>query len=337
MDKKVSIIIPVYNVEKYLRQCLDSVVNQTFKDFECICINDGSTDNSYNILKEYVQKDNRFTVINLPENKGQGNARNRGLKIAKGKYIIFIDSDDWVKENHIEQLYNNIEKNNTDVVIAEIIKYDNAANSFITNKNYCYYNKTIKSIADKKKLVLSAPMLLTQSLIINKNFIINNNLFFSNQKIGEDFLFFIKIIACNSSFIYIKSPIYYYRINREGSLMTNFYENKNLDYITLFNFFDKIIDIFKQQNVFELYKKELYVYLFLYFSREVTDKQLTIKEYFKVVGLYKKFFYQKNLYFFKVKNIKNKIRLFVFAIHLKFGINFVKTWKLIKKFRIFSK
>ena len=113
----VTIIIPVYNTERYLRQCLDSVINQTFKDFECICINDGSTDNSYNILKEYVQKDNRFTVINLPENKGQGNARNKGINIAKGKYITFIDSDDWVKENHIEQLYNNITKYNSDIVI----------------------------------------------------------------------------------------------------------------------------------------------------------------------------------------------------------------------------
>ena len=337
MNPKVSVIIPVYNVEQYLRQCLDSVINQTYTNFECICINDCSTDNSYNILKEYARKDDRFVIINCSENTGPGNARNRGIKIAKGKYITFIDSDDWVTENYIETLYNNIEKNNTDVVIAEIIKYDNVADCFITNKNYYYYNKTIKSIADKKNLILSVPMLLTQSLIINKNFIINNNLCFPNQKMGEDLLFFIKVIACNSSFIYIKSPIYYYRINRENSLMFSSNKNKNIDYTGMFSFFQQIIDIFKEEKSFEFYQKEIFVYLFLNFSRAFKEKQSATEEYFKAVDIYKKNFYQKNLYFLKVKKIKHKIMLFVSALHLKFNINYVRTWNLIKKFKIFSK
>ena len=92
---KVSIILPVYNVEKYLSQCLDSIVNQTLKDFECICINDGSPDNSLAILKEYASKDSRIKIINQ-ENKGQSSARNVGMNFSKGKYIAFIDSDDWI-------------------------------------------------------------------------------------------------------------------------------------------------------------------------------------------------------------------------------------------------
>ena len=95
---KVSIIIPVYNVEKYLKKCLNCIVNQTLTDFEVICINDGSTDNSLEILNEYAKNDKRFIVISQ-ENQGQGVARNRCLELVKGEYIQFIDPDDWVETN----------------------------------------------------------------------------------------------------------------------------------------------------------------------------------------------------------------------------------------------
>ena len=107
MQPKVSVIIPVYNVEKYLRQCLDSVVNQTLKDIEIICIDDGSTDNSLNILKEYAQKDNRIKIISK-KNGGLSSARNAGLKFATGEFVGFVDSDDYIEretyENAVEPL-----------------------------------------------------------------------------------------------------------------------------------------------------------------------------------------------------------------------------------------
>jgi glycosyltransferase involved in cell wall biosynthesis len=112
---KISVIIPVYNAEKYLRQCLDSVVNQTLKDIEIICINDGSTDNSLQILNEYASKDRRIIVINQ-NNSGIGAARNSGLKVAQGHYIGFVDSDDWVDLTYYETLYNEAIKNNADLV-----------------------------------------------------------------------------------------------------------------------------------------------------------------------------------------------------------------------------
>ena len=102
---KISIIIPVYNVEKYLEQCLKSVINQTFKDIEIICINDGSTDNSLEILEAFQKQDERIKIINK-QNEGQGIARNEGLKVAKGEYISFIDPDDWVAQGMYEFLYN---------------------------------------------------------------------------------------------------------------------------------------------------------------------------------------------------------------------------------------
>lgn len=105
---KFSIIIPVYNVEKYLRECLDSVLNQTFADWNAICVNDGSTDGSAAILEEYGNKDNRFRIISQP-NGGLSAARNTGLKAATGEYVLFLDSDDWIEDNALEILSNDLD------------------------------------------------------------------------------------------------------------------------------------------------------------------------------------------------------------------------------------
>ena len=105
MNPIISIIVPVYNVEEYLQRCIDSILNQRFKDFELILINDGSTDNSLKICKEYSLSDSRVKVINK-ENGGLSSARNAGINIAKGKYIGFVDSDDWINEEMYQTLYN---------------------------------------------------------------------------------------------------------------------------------------------------------------------------------------------------------------------------------------
>ena len=128
---QVSVIIPVYNVEQYLRQCLDSVINQTYKDTEIIIVNDCSPDNSLQIIKEYQQKDDRIVLLDLKQNVGLGFARNAGMKVARGKYITFIDSDDWVTKDYVEVLYNTIEKYQYDVISPDFYEYDD-----ITQKVY---------------------------------------------------------------------------------------------------------------------------------------------------------------------------------------------------------
>lgn len=136
----VSIIIPVYNTEKYLRQCLDSVVNQTLKDIEIICVNDGSTDNSLNILKEYKEKDNRIKVFNV-ENHGVSYARNLGLNHVSGEYVVFIDSDDYVNDVFIEELYNNELETFSDLVFSGRIlknKDDKIISKWIPKKEISY-------------------------------------------------------------------------------------------------------------------------------------------------------------------------------------------------------
>ncbi len=116
---KVSIIVPVYNVENYLNRCLDSLINQSFDDIEIICINDGSTDRSLEILKDYEKKDNRVKIINK-ENSGVSNCRNKGIKVSNGEYIVFVDSDDWIDIDTYEIMMDNIIKYNADIAVSNI-------------------------------------------------------------------------------------------------------------------------------------------------------------------------------------------------------------------------
>ncbi|WP_405292819.1 glycosyltransferase family 2 protein [Methanobrevibacter sp.] len=123
----VSVIIPVYNVEKYLKECLDSVCNQTLANIEIICVNDGSTDNSLAILNEYAQNDERIKIISQ-ENQGLGAARNRGLEDASADYVYFLDSDDYIELTTLEKLFNNAVSNSSDVVLFKFKKVDDNKN-----------------------------------------------------------------------------------------------------------------------------------------------------------------------------------------------------------------
>ena len=127
MQPKISVIIPVYNVEKYLGECLDSILAQTFQDFEIICVDDGSTDRSLDILQEYKRKDDRF-VIFQQRHAGAGAARNHGLKLAEGKYIQFLDSDDYFEPTLLEELYTRAEKFGSDLTVCSSRKVDDEGN-----------------------------------------------------------------------------------------------------------------------------------------------------------------------------------------------------------------
>ena len=117
IQELISIIVPVYNVENYLRMCLDSIMSQTYQNFECLLINDGSPDNSADICREYVSKDSRFRYFEK-ENGGLSDARNYGIRQSKGSYLTFVDSDDWLDSYYIETLYDIMIKHNADVSVA---------------------------------------------------------------------------------------------------------------------------------------------------------------------------------------------------------------------------
>ena len=131
---KVSVIIPVYNVEEYLHECLDSIVNQTYKNIEIICIDDSSTDKSLEILREYSNKDSRIIILQQ-RNQGAAVARNYGMGVAQGKYLLFLDSDDIFAESLIEKAVSKAEKFNADIVVYKAMSFD-TSNNYAVMKDY---------------------------------------------------------------------------------------------------------------------------------------------------------------------------------------------------------
>lgn len=219
---KISIIIPIYNVEDYLKQCLDSVVNQTLQDIEIICINSASEDNSYQILQEYIKKDKRITVINLTENLGQGIARNQAIKEANGEYIIFLDADDWLELNACEIAYNEILKKKCDFVKFAYSKYDENTQNIL--EQYSAVDVLIKNSNNSDIRNTNIDFLracYSWSQIYNREFLIKNDIKFANLRLCEDVPFIIKTWITAESFSTIRIPLYYYRINRLKNTTNN--------------------------------------------------------------------------------------------------------------------
>ena len=224
---KVSVIIPVYNVEEYLKECLDSVINQTLKEIEIICIDDCSTDSSYSILEEYAKKDSRIVLIKNKENMGVGYNRNIGIKEAKGEYIGFIDSDDYISEDYYENLYNTAKKYNSDVVNTLNVSNDKEGNIFnywchIDNfvkikKYYEYESNNLFNNVDfySKYLVTFNPV----NKIFLKKFILDKDIYFIEKKINaaEDADFIIRLFLNSPKVSFNNHSKYFYRINSNSS------------------------------------------------------------------------------------------------------------------------
>lgn len=209
----VSVIIPIYNVEQFLSRCLDSVINQTYKNLEIILVNDGSSDNSLEICEDYAKKDNRIKIVNK-NNGGLSSARNAGLDICKGKYISFIDSDDWVSLDYIDILYENIVDNEADISIVDFItKTDSNNNSNIENKNQinCYLQPEIL----QKSLFYELPSIACAKLYKSELFKHNR---FIDGIIFEDEDIMYKLFAASKKVVVSKYIAYFY-FQREQSIM----------------------------------------------------------------------------------------------------------------------
>ena len=251
----ISVIIPVYNLEKYISECLDSLLNQTFKDFEIICVNDGSKDSSLAILEEYAKADARIKVMSQ-DNGGAGSARNSGLKLAKGKYIQFLDGDDYFEFNMLEVLYNLAERYNADIAVCSSKKVDDNGN--ITER------KNPNSPLNLYKIILNKPFSykdfpddifsLTGTAPWNKLYrrelIQNQGLFFPNYVGPDDLCFVHKAIVCAERIVAIDDELINYRYNRPGSVQT-YRANHTLDIIKAFL---DIKDFLISQNKYNLLK-----------------------------------------------------------------------------------
>lgn len=210
----VSIIIPVYNVEKYIRKALDSVVNQSLKDIEIICINDCTPDKSFEIVKEYASKDNRFKLIEQPTNQGQGMARNLGIEIAKGDYIMFLDPDDWYEEDACELCFNQIKENNNDFVVFDFYEV-NEKN--ISKKCRSTILSPYKNVLDDKNINLGKlktnfiKACYTVIAIYKTEFLKKNNIKYDKSlRLAEDVIFYFLAIVNASTISVLNKPIYNY-------------------------------------------------------------------------------------------------------------------------------
>lgn len=250
---KVSIIVPVYNVEKYLKRCLNSLIKQTLQEIEIIIVNDGSTDNSLAICKEFENIDKRIKVYSK-NNEGLGLTRNYGISKCNGKYIAFVDSDDFVSLDFYEKMYTNIEENNTDAVFAEFRNHRNDGtdsvgekNSFkediVSTKEYLYNILHVKneSLYGKDYLNMSVWRSLYKREIIEKY----NIKFESERKfISEDILFNIDFCEVSNKISFQKDTYYYYCYNSD-SLTKKYKKNRfEMDLIL----YEEIIRRMKKYN-----------------------------------------------------------------------------------------
>ena len=219
----ISIVIPVYNAEKYLGGCLNSIQNQTYKNFEVILVNDGSIDNSESICKSFVEADTRFRYY-LKGNGGASSARNFGLDNVTGDYVTFIDADDWVEENHLEVLINNIKENNSDMAVSSIKKFDNSNNFYFRvysneEKYLLNYNKLnrVEFLVILPKLI---PANNSYKVAVSKLFkkeLVTDVRFDESIVYGEDLEFFFKIYNNINSISYVDEVTYIYRLHDERS------------------------------------------------------------------------------------------------------------------------
>ena len=284
MNPEISIIVPVYNVEKYLKRCIDSILNQSFTDFELILVDDGSTDNSGKIIDEYEIKDERIKVIHK-ENGGQGSARNRGLDIAKGNYIGFIDSDDWIHKDMYKILYENIIKYNMD-----ISQIDHKPTSSYINDEDIINEKVhiVDNILEEFGNCTSFE-LLPYIFVWNKLYKADiwSNFRFPENKFAEDLRVIYKIYDKSNKMIKIDRKLYYYFMSDNSSTRGKFNIKKLEDieaWEEMLQFFNNKHSDINISNLKAVFCGRLLRYYF--WSYEYKNIQVDLKKKFNMNAKY---------------------------------------------------
>lgn len=249
---KVSVVVPVYNVEKYITRSLLSLLNQTLDNIEIIIINDGSTDNSLsivkNIIKNHSKDNNKITLISR-ENKGLVATRAEGINIASGDYIIHLDSDDWVEPNWLQLMYEMACKDNSDIVMCDYTEiYSNKEIRFYKeyfpskqgNINSLLLGKISNSVCDK---------LIKRSILTDNNIIFDNNI-----AMGEDIIYTLQTFFYSNKISYVPNSLYYYNKLNEGSLTYNYSQKSLIDIIHVIEFME---DFLRRNNYINNVEKSL--------------------------------------------------------------------------------
>ena len=273
----LSIVLPIYNVEKYIKKCLESITAQNFKNFEVLCIDDCGTDNSIKITQEFVQKDSRFKIIKHENNRGLSAARNTGIDNATGKYILFIDSDDWIENNLLEQIVIAFEQNKTDSVWF---------NSYIYNQKSGQTYFLTDNLKESTKIYLTPDNINNfASYAWNKAFKLSKlkslNIKFPEGLYFEDSEFYLKIFSNISEIYLITQPLYHYQL-RENSIVTSS-DNVEKKLNDIFQITINLYKYFLSNNKFKQNKK----IILRYFAQNILSVKIN-KQKKHVITLAKK-------------------------------------------------
>ncbi len=245
--KKVSVIVPVYNVEKYIEKCLESLVNQTLEEIEIIIVNDGSKDNSIEIIQKYVENFKEKIIYLEKENGGLSDARNYAIPYATGEYIAFLDSDDYVEIDMYEKMYKKAKEENADLVECDFFW------------EYPTKTKLDKGIryGDDKKEILEKIRVVAWNKLIKKEVLLNSKLIFPKNLRYEDVEFTYKLILEINKVAFLEEPMIHY-IQRDNSI-SNVQNERTKEIITVL---ENVIKYYKEKNIYEEYKTVLeYIYV----------------------------------------------------------------------------
>lgn len=313
MKELITVVVPIYNVEKYLDKCIQSIINQTYRNLEIILVDDGSKDSSFMICDKYQTEDDRIQVIHK-ENGGLSDARNIGIDIAHGQYIMFIDSDDFIDLKMIEILYENLKQTDSDISLCGVnivknnkIKKNNKENKLeVFSRKQAYQNlynyRALETVVAWNKLYKIK---------------IFDDIRYPKGKINEDAFIIHKLLEKIDKIVYTPQKLYFY-IKRKGSITGNF----NLKRLDELDAFEQRIQFFKEKNMQELYEKSLYRYCASnrYCYIHVKDEKIKNKldlEFIKKYNILKKSQYLSQ---------KEKIKLYV----LKNGLFIYKIRKILE-------
>ncbi len=243
---KISVIVPVYNVEDYLTTCLDSLINQTHKNIEILIVNDKTPDNSQQIIDDYKKRDKRIVSIIHDVNKGLGGARNTGISNATGDYISFVDSDDWLALNTFEKLVAEINRNGSEVIkFGRIEKFNTYETYFSPKLNKTYTNGWEEIKDSVKENVFTA---VCSGSIYKTDFLRSNQISFPEKLLFEDFSFTFKTQLLAASISYIDGYYYYWRRDREGSI-TYTVNLRDVEVCTTLQIIDNFLKENKMNNI----------------------------------------------------------------------------------------
>lgn len=327
---QVSVIVPVYNGEKYLKKCLNSILNQTLQDIEIICVDDGSTDNSSDILKKFASKDNRIKLVSTEKNNGQGFARNLALNEVNGDFIAFIDADDWIDSNALELLFLKAKNNNLNMLFFQMVNYIDSPKNLVETDLYnhqCFINigideNTIFNLDDVHDCLFEIPV-GPVSKLYKREFLEHNKLKFPENMLFEDNAFFYNaFFKCNRAG-FLKKQLYYRR--RHKNSVTQRMDESKFDIIKATN---AMLDVFFENNKYDEFKKEVINHTFSMLLEWFKKSHLNLRqEFYELIKNDFKGFNELKLDF---KNYLNERYLIIFnaCCNNDYYLDFLSEYKL---------